>query len=360
MAEPVSVPHAHGDEPAESVNAQLADAFTARSLQVGRAETGERQEVWAVLLLLEQDLLHALREADPAQFSFLVARRRAVQFLVRDEIDPLVTTRYAQIARDVDAFLVALAEQEARVTRRIVNTTTEARTVDELPSETVLRRAVRQTLIPSVATPTELSTTGEDWWERQATGLVQRLGDSLMVGVGLEEPTPTLVARVQGTAANGFQDGIMAKAKEDAARLLRTQTTNAVSEARVKVADVNAGALLIEHSSVLDSRTSSICLGRHGLRYTVPEHEPVNHSVPYLNGPPYHPNCRSSMITIVPGGGRAPQDSVSSWLARRDTAFQDAVLGPTRARMFRAGTLTPHQLIEAATGKPLTLEELGA
>jgi hypothetical protein len=54
-----------------------------------------------------------------------------------------------------------------------------------------------------------------------------------------------------------------------------------------------------------------------------------------------------------------PNDTVSTWLQRRDTAFQDAVLGSTRARMFRAGTLTPKQLIEAATGKPLTLEELG-
>jgi len=274
---------------ADAINVQIADAMTARLLQVGRAETHERQEVWAILLLLEQDLLSALREADPAQFSLLVARRRTVQALMRDEVDPLVTTRYAQIERDVDAFLVALAEQEAASTQRIVNTATEARTIEEAPSETALRRAVRQTLIPSPATPTDLSTTGADWWSRAAAGLVTRLGDSLMVGVSLEEPTPTLVARVQGTAANGFQDGIMAKAKADAARLLRTQTTNAVSEARVTVADVNAEAVLIEHSSVLDSRTSLLCLGRHGLRYTVPEHEPVNHSVPYLGGPPYHP-----------------------------------------------------------------------
>jgi hypothetical protein len=345
---------------AEPVNAQIADAMTARLLQVGRVETHERQEVWALLLLLEADLLSALREADPAQFSFLVARRRAVQVLLRDELDPLVTTRYAQIARDVDTFLIALAEQEAAVTRRIVNRETEARTVDEMPSDAALRRVVRQTLIPTPTTPTDLSATGGEWWERQATGLVQRLGDSLMVGVSLEEATPTLVARVQGTQANGFQDGIMAKAKVDAARLLRTQTTNAVSEAHVATADANAGALLIAHSSVLDSHTSLLCLGRHGLRYSVPEHEPVGHAVPYLGGPPYHPGCRSEMIPVVPDGGGVPQETVTSWLRRRDTAYQDEVLGPTRARMFRAGTLTPRQLIEAATGKPLTLEEIGA
>jgi len=345
---------------AEPVNAQIADAFTARLLQVGRAETHQRHEVWGILALLESDLLHALREADPAQFSFLVARRRAVHFLIREEVDPLVMTRYVQIARDVDAFLVALAAQEAMVTRRIVNTATATETIEETPSDTALRRAVRQTLIPSPASPTDLSTTGEDWWGRAAVGLVTRVGDSLMVGVSLEEPLPALVARVQGTAANGYADGIMTKAKEDAARLLRTQTTNAVSEARVKVADVNASEVLIEHSSVLDSHTSHLCLGRHGLRYTVPDHEPVDHAVPYLGGPPYHPGCRSEMIPVVPGGGRVPQQTVSQWLSRRDTAYQDAVLGPTRARMFRAGTLTPKQLIDAATGKPLTLEELGA
>lgn len=45
-------------------------------------------------------------------------------------------------------------------------------------------------------------------------------------------------------------------------------------------------------------------------------------------------------------------------MSRRDTAYQDAVLGPTRAKMFRAGTLTPRQLLEGATGRPLRLEEL--
>lgn len=40
--------------------------------------------------------------------------------------------------------------------------------------------------------------------------------------------------------------------------------------------------------------------------------------------------------------------------------MQDEVLGPTRAQMFRAGKLTVSELVAATTGKPLTLEELGA
>jgi hypothetical protein len=65
------------------------------------------------------------------------------------------------------------------------------------------------------------------------------------------------------------------------------------------------------------------------------------------------------MIMVRQDGGRVADASVTGWLRRRDTAFQDEVLGPTRARLFREGRLSPRDLIEAATGRPLTLEELG-
>lgn len=153
----------------------------------------------------------------------------------------------------------------------------------------------------------------------------------------------------------------MARARTDAATVVQTQVTNAVGEAHAATVRRNVTPqLILIHTSVLDSRTSSICLARHGLRFTADTHEPIGHSIPYLGGVPYHPSCRSSMQPGVRDGGPIPQASVTQWLQRRDTAFQDEVLGPTRAKMWRAGRLTPRQLIEAATGKPLTLEELGA
>jgi len=109
------------------------------------------------------------------------------------------------------------------------------------------------------------------------------------------------------------------------------------------------------------AHNSTICLGRNGLRYTLPDHEPINHDIPYLSGPPYHPHCRSVMVIALREGGPIMQESTSAWLRRQGPAMQDEVLGPTRARMFRTGSLTsPRQLLDAATGRPLTLEELGA
>lgn len=66
------------------------------------------------------------------------------------------------------------------------------------------------------------------------------------------------------------------------------------------------------------------------------------------------------MLVVLRDGGPTLQENVTQWLRRRGPVFQDEVLGPTRARMFRDGKLTSRALIDSATGKPLTLEELGA
>jgi hypothetical protein len=346
---------------AERVNAQIADAMTAQLLQVQRVTTGLRQDVWRQLAALEADILAVLKLEDPTMAPTLRAQRQVVETLMAEDLDPLITRRYRALAALLTAALVRLARHEAGIVQGIVNDATGEPLLEELPSDAALHRAVTQTLIPTPQKPTDLSAVGAEWWERQGQSLRQRVRDSLLVGVSLEETVTQLAARIRGTSENGFADGIMARARTDAATVVQTQVTNAVSEAHVAVGVRNASpAMMAVHSSVLDSRTSTICLARHGLRYTLPDFEPLNHAIPYLSGPPYHPNCRSTILIVPRAGGPIPDASVTQWLQRRDTAFQDEVLGPTRAKMLRAGTLTARQLLDAASGKPLTLEELGA
>lgn len=241
---------------AERVNQEIVDAFTARQILAGRVETQERQEVWALLVLLETDLLHVLKTEDPFAIEQLARRRRAVEAMVQESLEPLITARYAQIAAQVDAVLVRLAQAEARATQQLVNDATGEATVEDVPPGGLVRVAVTQTLFPSPTTPTDLATFGSDWWTRQGAGLTQRLGDQLLVSAALGETVTQATAKLQGTRAAGFQDGLMAKAREDATRLLRTQTTNALGEAHAAVGKVNPGqGLVLLHSSVLDSRT---------------------------------------------------------------------------------------------------------
>ena len=151
----------------------------------------------------------------------------------------------------------------------------------------------------------------------------------------------------------------MARARQGSATLVQTHVASAVAVATALLAQRNSdNSLILIHTSVLDSKTSFICLGRHGLRFTSDTHEPIGHSIPYLGGVPYHPNCRSSFQTGLRNGGPIPDANVSAWLRRQSTARQDEILGPTRAQMFRDGRLTARQLLESVTGRPLTLEEL--
>ena len=208
-----------------------------------------------------------------------------------EEIDPLIQARYAQLATMLDDAMMRLATNEAAAVQHIVNTETDEDTVAGLPSERQLRAGVVQGLFPSATKPTDLSTTGQDWWQRQGAGLSQRVGDSLTVGVSLEESLTQATTRIRGTAENAFTDGVMAKARDDAARLIRTQVTNALGEARAAVAERNPTQLMLVHSSVLDSKTSTICIARHGLKYSAEApHDSIGHSMPYLTGVPYHPS----------------------------------------------------------------------
>jgi hypothetical protein len=63
---------------------------------------------------------------------------------------------------------------------------------------------------------------------------------------------------------------------------------------------------------------------------------------------------------VLAAGGGVAQESFAAWLKRQGDARQDAVLGPVRARLFRGGKLTLRELLDAASGRALTLEELGA
>jgi hypothetical protein len=275
---------------AESLNQQISDRLTRRQLQVGRVEVSLRRQVWDHLAILEQDILAAIKSADPTQFALLSRRRREVHTLMAEEVTPLVQDRYARIAALLDAALLRLGANEAEAVSKVVNDVTGQETIAEQPSERRLRAGIVQGLFPSAATATDLSAMGAEWWERQGASLSQRLGDQLTVSVSLEESLTQMTARVRGTRANGFQDGLMGKAKQDASRLLTTQLTNTLGETRTAVAAANPSRLIVIHQSVLDSSTSYVCLSRHGLQYTADTHEGIGHSIPYLSGVPYHPS----------------------------------------------------------------------
>jgi hypothetical protein len=93
--------------------------------------------------------------------------------------------------------------------------------------------------------------------------------------------------------------------------------------------------------------------------------------------PPAHPNCRSTTTPVIkswkelginlteaPPGTRASMDgqvpatlTYNDWLKKQPQAFQDEVLGPTKAKLYRKGDLSLDRFIDKS-GNEYTLDEL--
>ena len=110
------------------------------------------------------------------------------------------------------------------------------------------------------------------------------------------------------------------------------------------------------------------------------EYQPINgNDLPWNGGVPRHWNCRSIEIALMktlrqmgidmdepdPGqrasatGPISAKTTFGDFLKMLGPAYQDETLGPGRAALFRAGKLTPRDLVDMS-GRPLTLEKLKA
>ena len=132
-----------------------------------------------------------------------------------------------------------------------------------------------------------------------------------------------------------------------------------------------------EWVSVLDGKTSDICISLSGQRFKYGEHAI----------PPGHINCRSQEIAVVPGAtpsisasggvqnpdwkrgdppetkwlqkpGPTTASNYEDWLRGIDPKAQNEILGPGKAQLFRDGKLNLKQLVDR-DGRSRTIAQLG-
>jgi hypothetical protein len=116
----------------------------------------------------------------------------------------------------------------------------------------------------------------------------------------------------------------------------------------------------------LDNRTTEICIGYDGKVY------PINEGP----RPPFHWQCRTQAVPVLkswkqlginlkeaPEGTRSSMNGQEAakitypeWLKKQPIEFQDEVLGPTRAKLWRSGKVKIDRFTQ--DGKLLTLDQL--
>ena len=357
----------------DGANDLIADAFTAHTIDLLRVDAGLRAKIRDFLTELESEIVAKLAKIDPtgpARQSYRVQRLEKLLEQVRDTI----RASYRDAATSLAGELRELAEIEGAFTVKAVNDATIASLFTGAITPAVAKSLVEGVLVQGAPV--------SEWWGRQAGDTLQRFTDAMRLGLAQGETNAELIRRVRGGTQRGETvPGIMDISRRNADSLVRAATQAVSGRARETVYAANADVLsAVVWTSTLDLRTSPQCQVRDGLRYTVVEHEPIGHTVPWGPGPgSLHWGCRSTSrpetkswrelgfdIDELPPSTRSSMNgqvaadlTFEGWLSRQSKAAQDAALGTGRADLWREGKISFRDLLDA-NGRELSLAELRA
>lgn len=279
-----------------------------------------------------------------------------------------------------------LARQEPRNFAGIINTISPTVLVVGMPDGRTLSKI-------ATSNPFE-GRTLRAWARAQADADVTRILNSIRVGMVQGETIPQMASRINGVAE---------LTKRQATAIVRTAVNFIGNEARDAFISENSELFSGErYVATLDARTTAVCRSHDGKQFPIGQGPK----------PPLHFNCRSLRVPMLDGEAlgqrparahtergllrefsaendlgrvgsrdalprgfkgafdkfarqrirdltaRVPSaTSYQTWLERQSRAFQDDVLGPTRAKLFRQGKLTLDKFVDTA-GNELTLAQL--
>lgn len=358
-----------------SANELFFDALVRRQIYLSKFSDGLLRDVTRLLDDTEADIRAVLRERledlEGKEFS---ARTNARLNVLANAIAKIRETAIDGTAAMWDENLAALAEAEAAFLDEALKRYSPVVLDTLLPSAT---------LLGSIATSQPMQgAVLKDWASRMKETDLRRIMDAIRVGMAQGQTTDDIARVVLGTRALQGADGVTQTTRRDAMSITRTAVHTVANDARDAYIEANADIFKVErYTATLDARTTKLCMSLDGNVYKVGEG-------PH---PPLHWQCRSLRVGIIdpnlPGDrpanaaseraleglrgearkakmrqlvGTVPaRTTYAEFLARQTHAFQDEVLGPARAKLFRDGGLTLDRFINRNGGE-YTLDQLRA
>jgi SPP1 gp7 family putative phage head morphogenesis protein len=347
----------------ESVNERIRDILIAHGLMVIRYGTATAREITQLLNSVDADLRD------------VIAKRLAAIEERGIDVGPSTTKRlndliaeigdvnagvYAKVGDKLFADLGDFAVSEADFQVATLNTSLSIDINAKSPSPTLLRAITDEKPMEGRLL--------SDWVQGMETGRLSRIEQAIRSGMVQGKSTDQIVRSIAGTKAAQYGDGVLDISRRSAEAITRT-AINHVSNAAAQMTWAESSDFIKGWSfcATLDSRTTVTCAGLNNRQYPIGQ-GPI---------PPLHIRCRSISIPttksfrelgldrgeLAPGdiasmdGVAAGDTTFTDFLNRKGTATQDEILGPTRAKLFRAGKLDLGQFIRR-DGTVLTLAEL--
>jgi SPP1 gp7 family putative phage head morphogenesis protein len=324
------------------VSSQMfANMVTAHSLNLLRFEKSVRREALKTLKELEKDLVKELTRLDPTAVGYDSYKKARLERLLQ-QTRLTISSRMKEAASAMNKSLYGMARVETDFVKKAIAKSIGVDLSTVGLSSSQLRAILSDTVIQGAASG--------QWWSKIGKDLQSRFSSGIRQGMLRGETLGQLVTRIRGTKEKSFKDGIMSTTASSARRLIRTSVQAVANKARDDTYLENDDLIRsVQWVATLDGRTTKICRARDGKRYSLPDHEPIGHSLPWLEGPgAIHWQCRSTSVAILKSwkelsgksirtGGR-PSD-IESMMGRRlaemgmDEDQREAVMYRSRASM---------------------------
>ena len=345
-----------------------------------RFDAGLRRSVNRILSKVQREIVVEIAAIDPAGPRNATVRTRRLRRL-QQSVESTINTQFPRARDLMIRELRGLSEFEAARYARDVNASIGANIFDVTLTEAQLEAVVNNSMIEG--------NTVKQWWDTKERSFQDQFGarmrqatQDFQVGVIKGDSIGAIVSRVRGKL------GYMKNVRRETEALVRTSTMTVANKVRFDMIEDNADIVdAVQVLATLDMRTTPICQSLDGLQWSLPFYEPIDHSQPLMGGPPFHWNCRSTLIPVTMSweklsgkgskvsktkmdkldkltrseraslGKPTDRKTYQTWLKVQPKAIQDEVLGTKRADLWRRKSLTTIDLVDQ-TGRPLTLKQL--
>jgi hypothetical protein len=355
----------------ESVNERLASEAVRHAVYFDRYSNGVVRRIIALLNRVDKDLgsqLIAALERMP-QGSFSVDRLESLLSSVRELNRQAYMSVDAELTRELREYTAYEVGYQHQLFESV------------LPVQVSFARVSAEQVFSAAYSQPFRGKLLKEWASKIEADRMVRIRDTIRIGFVEGQTTSQIVQRIIGTRAKGYEDGVIEIDRRNARAVVQTALSHTAGVTRDRFYSENSDLVkATAWLSTIDSKTSEICIIRDKKQYTVKEHKPIGHKIPWLAGPGRaHWCCRSTSTPVtrswkelgidlpeVDAGTRASMDgqiaadiSYGEWLKKQPAGRQDDVLGPTRGKLLRSGELTVDRFFNDR-GKYLTLDELRA
>lgn len=378
-----------------TANERIRDAMIRHQIGVIRASGTLSRKIISLLRRTEKELRKKINDrlkAIKERGSDLgpVTTRRLLD--LESEIRDILEVPQREISDELTSFLDELARREPIFVKDVIRTEVPVVINFGLPPAKQLRELVR-------VQPIDGRILG-DWIDEFHDDDIKRMVEEIRRGITQGESTQKISRRIFGVSGTG---GARKVTRREAEIISRTTTNAIANKARQAFFKENARFIPWEvWVATLDSRTCPQCGALDGRRFKVGE-GPI---------PPAHPQCRCTKVPSIDGKligerpqkrstarelldefaaengldpprtrsklprgfkgkfdefarkriremtGRVPASTTfSEFLERQTSAFQNDVLGKTRAELFRNGKLDLGDFVDES-GRTLNLDDL--